>query len=160
MSSRDSDGSKLYSQYDRESDTGQMTSIFDKLSMIVKSKTSEVKEKLAEMVASRDKYKGISIFDDDNNDEFNFEDIVDEVDSELNVDQWAREHESLAVFPCKELEDHKFHDRSVFYLDLYFYLILSDKLTASFVMTEGNDHFSFLFLQFSSPDISPHLHSS
>lgn len=41
------------------------TSIFDKLSTVVKSKTSEVRGKLVELVTApgKDKYKGLSIFD-------------------------------------------------------------------------------------------------
>lgn len=112
LSSRDSDsiGSKFYS---RESDSGQSTSIFDKFSSAVKSKTSEVKGKLAEFVASRDKYKGLSLFDD-TNDEFNFDDIVDEVDVEVNVDHWASEQEAIAVFACREInQDHTLHERLV-----------------------------------------------
>jgi rhodanese-related sulfurtransferase len=112
LSSRDSDSfaSKFYSH--RESDSGQSTSIFDKFSAAVKSKSSEVKGKLAEFVSQRDKYKGLSLFDD-SNDEYNFgDDIVDEIDEEVPVDQWATTQESIAVFACRELnQDHSLHER-------------------------------------------------
>lgn len=112
---------------------GLNTSIFDKLSLAVKCKTNEVKGKLVELVTanpgSKDRFKGLSGLFEENNGKhvssflFHIITIVvltlsqddadaDEVDSEVNVDSWAKEHKAIAVFMCRELrEDHCMFDR-------------------------------------------------
>lgn len=56
-----------------------------------------------------------------------FDDIVDEVEVEVSVDQWAKEQEALHTFKCWEIKDNTRFDSFFILTEGYIYILRESK---------------------------------